>query len=311
MAVETKGKRDSEAPAAGEKPLMDFIKMHGAGNDFIIVDAGDTYRDWSRTARAACDRHYGIGGDGLLLLLPSDTADFRMRVFNADGSEADICGNGLRCLVRYYIDREELDFTIGEVTVETMVGLRKAVISGTEGKAVRIQTGMGRPAFPEEEIPVEIIRNRGNIIDINSMLCYPLVIESTALELNLVNMGNPHAVHFHRGSVAGFPLSRLGSQVERHEIFPRGVNFEVAQILDRGRIEARVWERGVGETLACGSGACAITVAARMGGYVDDKVEIILPGGALEVEWDGEGEVLLSGPAETVFTGQWPDENSG
>ena len=286
---------------------MKFTKMQGAGNDFILVETKDAQSDWSRVAVTICDRHYGIGADGLLLLLPSGVADFQMRVFNADGSEADACGNGLRCMIKHFIDSGPADSINKEISVETTVGIRKARLSKSKGKVTEIQTDMGEPRFGENDIPVVLGQGRGNVVDIKLMLTYSITLDGKELQLSLVSMGKPHAVYFCQEPVTDFPLSQLGPKVERLKIFPKGVNFEVARVLHRQQIEARVWERGVGETLACGSGACAITVASRLHGYIDNKVDIKLPGGILEVEWDGVGEVFLSGPAETVFSGEWPD----
>lgn len=290
-----------------DKSIMKFTKMHGAGNDFVLVETNDMKRAWSQVAVAMCDRHYGIGADGLLLLLPSGVADFRMRVFNADGSETDVCGNGLRCMIKYFLDGDPGSSIAKGISVETMAGIRKARLAKTKGKVTEIQTDMGGPRFGEKDIPVTVGQGRGGVVDIKSMVAYPVTVDGKELRLNLVSMGNPHAVYFYQRPVSDFPLSQLGPKVELHKIFSRGVNFEVARVLDRQQIEARVWERGVGETLACGSGACAITVAAQLHGYVDNKVDIKLPGGTLKVEWDGAGEVFLSGPAETVFTGEWPE----
>lgn len=287
---------------------MKFTKMQGAGNDFIVVETSDMQPDWSKVAVAMCDRHYGVGADGVLLLLPSDVADFQMRTFNADGSEAEACGNGLRCLVKYFVDRGLANSRAQEISVETMAGIRGARIYKAAGKVTKVQTGMGEPKFGEKDIPVAIEQGEGDIVDIKSMITCSLTIDGRELCLSLVSMGNPHAVYFCQEPVADFPLSQLGPKVEQHKIFPKGVNFEVARVVDRGQIETRVWERGVGETLACGSGACAITVAAQLHDYIDNKVDIKLPGGILEVEWEGAGEVFLSGPSETVFTGEWPDK---
>ena len=284
---------------------MKFTKMQGAGNDFVLVETGDNQHDWSPLAIAMCDRHYGIGADGLLLLLPSEVADFRMRLFNADGSESEACGNGLRCLVRYSTDSGLANSGAQEISVETMAGVRKASVQKMAGQATKVRTGMGAPKFGAKDIPATMELDEGNVVDITPMIGYTVTVDGRELRLHLVSMGNAHAVYFCPESVSDFPLSRLGPQVELHRIFPKGVNFEVAQVLDRELIEARVWERGVGETLACGSGACAITVAARVLGYVGDKAAVKLPGGILEVEWDGVGEVFLSGPAEMVFAGEW------
>jgi diaminopimelate epimerase len=255
-----------------------------------------------------CDRHFSVGADGLLLLLPSDVADFKMRVFDADGSEPEACGNGLRCLVRYVLHKGLIDSKTQEVSVETIVGVRKARLNREEGKVTAIQFSMGKPQFKAEDIPVALGQGR-SLVDITPIMDYPVTIDNQKLLLSFVSMGNPHAVCFQEQPVADFPLSQIGPKVENNRIFPNRVNFEVARVLDRKRIEARVWERGVGETLACGSGACAIAVLARLRDYIDSKIEVRLPGGTLGVEWNGAGEVFLSGPAEIVFSGEWPDEN--
>jgi len=310
---------------------MNFTKLQGTGNDFILVETSDIQRDWSRVAMVICDRHFGVGADGLLLVLPSAVADFQMRMFNPDGSEAEACGNGLRCLARYVIDRGLTNTSVQEISVETMSDIRKVKLhyegkfEGAKplrnlhlplsfkgegdkgGEVVRIQVGMGTPRFGAKEIPVAIKPGGGNTVDIKPILNYSVSIEGRELVLNFVSMGNPHAVYLWRHPVSEFPLSQLGPKVEHHELFPNRVNFEVARVISRQQIEARVWERGVGETLACGSGACAVAVVAQLHGYIDNKVDIKLPGGILEVEWDGVGEVSLSGPAETVFTGEWSD----
>ncbi|MDP2729000.1 MAG: diaminopimelate epimerase [Dehalococcoidales bacterium] len=288
---------------------MNFTKMHGTGNDFVVIESDDMACDWSQLALEMCDRHYGIGADGILLLLPSDVADFRMRIFNADGSESNICGNGLRCVVKYFVDRHLTDAAVKEISVETLAGVRTASVYQVDGKVSRVKIGMGKPGFEAKDIPVNLDSENGEIADVKSMIASSLTVDGYELQLGMVSMGNPHAVHFYREPVSGFPLAQLGPKIEYHKVFPNRTNFEVVRVLDRQQIEARVWERGVGETLACGSGACAITVAARQYGYIDDKVDIKLPGGILELEWDGVGEVFLSGLAEVVFEGQWPDES--
>jgi diaminopimelate epimerase len=287
---------------------MKFTKVQGSGNDFVLLEADEAQQDWSRLAIAMCDRHFGIGADGLLLVLPSSKADFKMRMFDPDGSEAEACGNGLRCLVKYVLEKGLVKSATRRMTVETMPGIRKVELEGTGGRVASIKVSMGKPKFAAGEIPV-VIEPGGELVDIKKMLGYPVTVENTKLLLNLVSMGNPHAVYFWQHPVYEFPLSKLGPKVENLPIFPKRVNFEVAQVVSRHKIEARVWERGVGETLACGSGACAIAVAARLNGYVDNKVDLILTGGMLGVEWDGVGEVYLSGPAEIVFIGEWPNEN--
>lgn len=279
--------------------------MQGTGNDFILVETADRQRDWAPLAIAMCDRHFGIGADGILVILPSATHDFEMRVFNSDGSDGGISGNGLRCAVKYFVDEGKAKPSKKEISVETTTGIKTATVTKKAGKVVKVKAGMGKPRFEAQEIPVVIGRNQ---IKIKSMITQMVTLDGKELKLNLVSMGNPHAIYFYRGDVDKFPLASLGPKVEHHRIFPERVNFEVARLLGDGRIEARTWERGVGETLACGSGACAITVAARLHGYIKDKATIKEHGGTLEVEWDGVGEVFLSGPAETVFTGEWPDK---
>jgi len=286
---------------------MRFTKLQGTGNDFILVETSDEGRDWSKLAVAMCDRHFGIGSDGLLLLLPSHSADFRMRMFDPDGSEAEACGNGIRCLARYAYDNGMIPASADRISVETIAGVRKLRLYQEDGKLISIQAGMGEPAFKAEEIPVKIEQGREKIVYIKNMISYPVNIAGIDLLLNLVSMGNPHAVYFQDDPVADFPLSQVGPKVEHLAIFPRRANFEVARVLNRREIEVRTWERGVGETLACGSGACAVAAAAQLRGYVDNKVNIKLLGGALQLEWDGAGEVLMTGPAATVFHGEWLD----
>jgi diaminopimelate epimerase len=209
-----------------------------------------------------------------------------MVMFNADGSEAQICGNGLRCLVKYAADRG-LVGNKEKVTIETIAGLRQAKVTRQKGIVSNIQVGMGKPEFEAAKIPV--------------------AVEGRELRLSFVGMGNPHAVYFQQQPPAEFPLANIGPIVEKHKLFPKRVNFEVARVISRKLIEMRVWERGVGETLACGSGACAVAVAAQLLGYADNPVSIKLPGGTLRTEWSRGGEVLLSSAAEIVFDGELPD----
>jgi diaminopimelate epimerase len=279
---------------------MKFTKLQGSGNDFVLLEADEAQRDWPQLAVAICNRHFGIGADGLLLVSPSKVANFKMRVFDPDGSEASACGNGLMCLVEYALKKGLIRAATPQISVETIAGIRKVELQGN------IKVDMGEPKFKAGDIPV--VEAGRDLVDIKSMLGYPVTVEGTELLLNLVSMGNPHAVYFWQRPVSDFPLSQLGPKVEHLPIFPDRVNFEVARVVDQKRIEARVWERGVGETLACGSGACAITVAAQLYGYIGNKVDIKLPGGTLVVEWDGTGAVFLSGPAEISFNGEWLDE---
>lgn len=285
---------------------MKFTKMQGAGNDFVLIEP-DFERYWAKLAVAMCDRHFGVGADGLLLVLPSKVADFRMRIFNADGSEAEACGNGLRCSAKYALSRGLAHTNKREILAETLCGTRKIKFRKAGGKITRIQIGMGKPAFGADEIPVVIETGGEKLVPGKPILNYLVEVDGEELPLSFVSMGNPHAVLFWQKPVSDFPLSQLGPLVEHHRIFTKRTNFEVVNIIDRRQVVARVWERGAGETLACGSGACAIAVAAQLSGYIDHKVDIKLPGGTLEVDWDGVGEVFLSGPAEEVFTGEWQE----
>jgi diaminopimelate epimerase len=290
---------------------MKFSKLQATGNDFILVDARTMEREWSKLAQAMCDRHFGVGADGLILAQNSTSADFKMRIFNSDGSEAEVSGNGLRCFAKYAIEKGMIGKMSSRarqgnrtLTIETLSGVRKVKAYMSGNKVNRVEVNMGLPQFQPEQIPVKVR------VDVTPILDYPLVIDGKKLTLSLLSMGNPHAVSFLSQPVADFPLAEIGPKVERHPMFPQRTNFEVARVLSRGKIEAKVWERGVGETLACGSGACAIAVAAQLLDYVDRQVDIILEGGTLTVSWDRVGEVLLTGPVEEVFTGEWLEERS-
>jgi len=285
---------------------MKFTKMQGAGNDFVLLEGGSDPQDWSKLALAMCDRHFGIGADGLLVLLPSNRADFRMRIFNADGSESKACGNGLRCMVKYFMDSHDGGTRPSEITAETASGTHIARIKQTNGNTAEIQVDMGKPGIGPGGKPVQLVLGESVSPDIISLMSHSIVVIGRELNLSLVSMGNPHAVQIVEEPVASFPLSEIGPLVENHPDFRNKTNFEVINIKSRSLIKARVWERGVGETLACGSGACAIGVAAQLLGYADRRIDVKLPGGVLNVEWDGTGEVFLSGPAETVFKGEWP-----
>jgi diaminopimelate epimerase len=290
---------------------MKFSKLQATGNDFILVDARTMEAEWPKLARAVCDRHFGVGADGLILVQNSTSADLKMRLFNSDGSEAEVSGNGLRCFAKYAIEEgltgkmpSRVEQKNRSLSIETLSGVRKVKADMSGNKINRAEVNMGVPRFQPEQIPVKVK------VDIIPILNYPLVIDGKELTLALLSIGNPHAVSFLSQPVADFPLSEIGAKVEKHPIFPQRTNFEVARVLSRGRIEARVWERGVGETLACGSGASALAVAARLLDYVDRQVDIILAGGTLTVSWDMVGEVLLSGRVEEVFTGEWPGERN-
>lgn len=277
---------------------MQFRKMQGAGNDFVMIDARSFEADWEALARAMCDRHFGVGSDGIILALPSDKADLRMRMFNPDGSEAEMCGNGIRCLAKFAAEHGIAQPTDGALTIDTLVGVLRAELFERDGVIDRVRVSMGAPILTPAEIPV-LAESSGPVLDL------PVRVEGGDFHATCVSMGNPHAVVFTEQPVGEIDLEHIGPHVEHHSAFPRRVNFEVANVLDREHIRARVWERGAGITLACGTGACATMVAARLNGLVGDSAEVELPGGVLRIEWDGAGEVYLTGPATDVFEGRW------
>lgn len=278
---------------------MNFVKLQGTGNDFILIDARSLERDWAAVARDMCHRHFGVGADGLLLVLPSETADLHLRMFNPDGSEAEACGNGLRCFAKYAVESGLVGSA--EFMVETLAGTRSVRTQAEKG----VQVAMGIPTFDPTAIPVVVERRDKQ--DPTPVLDYPITIGDSELRISCVSMGNPHAVCFLNEPITDFPLAEVGPRVEHHHMFPNRVNFAVANVISQNEIRARVWERGAGETLSCGSGACAIAVTAQSKGLIDNRVDIGLPGGTLTVDWNGVGEVLLSGPAEVVFYGVWKD----
>ncbi len=282
---------------------MQFVKMHGAGNDFVLLDllrpdiTQPLPADWRALAVAMCDRHFGIGSDGLLLVLPpsekgNGQADVRMRMFNPDGSESASCGNGIRCLGRYVHDRYALGK--GELRVETGAGV-SAIVVNADGT---VTVDMGAPILAPEEIPTTL---RGeNALDV------ALEVDGERLDLSCVSMGNPHAITFvEAGALERYPLETVGPKVERHPLFPERTNFEVCEVLAPDHMRIRVWERGAGITLACGTGACASTVAAVLGGRLRAPARIDLPGGTLRIDWVSGGTVKMTGPAEYVFTGAY------
>ena len=285
---------------------IDFTKLQATGNDFVLIDARKLRLDWNKLAQDICDRHFGVGADGLILLANSDRADFDMRILNSDGSEAQVCGNGLRCFAKYVIDRRLCSGN--ELTISTLAGIKRITVSLSDDKVDRARVNMGRPIFKAAEIPVSVARMENQEITAGEkpVLDYPLHLNGCDLSLSFVSMGNPHAVTFLNSPVAEFPLTEVGPEVEHSSLFPERTNFEITQVIDRNYIEVRVWERGAGETLACGSGACATAVIARLKGYIDNTVDIMLPGGKLTISWDGVGDVYLEGPVAEVFIGQWP-----
>jgi diaminopimelate epimerase len=282
---------------------MKFTKYHGAGNDFVVVDARASELDWGLLAPKLCDRHFGVGADGAILVTPTTGSVPKMRMFNPDGSEAEACGNGLRCFVKFVLDHGLVSADVFDI--ETLAGARHATAFRDEhGNVNAAEVSMGVPRFEPTEIPAQLPGQKGPVLGL------AISAGGHSVSVNLLSMGNPHAVAFLTEDVADYPLSTVGPAMERHDLFPARINFEIARVLGRRDIKARVWERGAGETLACGSGACAVAVAARLLGYCDREVNVHLPGGVLTVTLpEGDEEVLLRGPVEQVFAGDWPDRH--
>ncbi len=275
---------------------MKFTKMQGAGNDYVYLDCTRERvpGDMSALARKISDRHFGVGSDGLILICPSETADFRMEMYNADGSQGRMCGNGVRCVGKYVFDRGLTDKT--KFTVETLAGIRHLEVFPKDGKAEKIRVDMGIPEFAPEKIPARFEGER--------VLEVPLNLGELELKLSCVSMGNPHAVTF-VADADNYPVETVGRLVENSNVFPEGVNTEFVQILSRDRMKMRVWERGSGETLACGTGACASLVAAALSGRCDRAATVELLGGELFIEWDENGTVWMTGEAAFIFDGEY------
>jgi len=276
---------------------MRFTKMHGLGNDYVYVDLfHDQLRgEPAQIARQVSDRHFGIGSDGLILIGPSEKADAQMRMFNADGSESEMCGNGVRCVAKYVHDHGIA--AKPRVTIETGRGVLTLDLEISGGKAERVRVDMGAPILISREIPTTLSGNPP--IDV------PLTVEGREYRVTCASMGNPHVVVY-VDDAAMFPLETLGPKFENHAAFPRRVNLHVVQVLGPNEAIMRTWERGSGITQACGTGACSVCVAGVLTGRTGAKLLAHLPGGDLELEWGGAGKsVFMTGPATEVFSGEW------
>ena len=276
---------------------MKFTKMHGAGNDYVYVNGFEYDLDWKHISQTVSDRHKGIGADGLIVACPSsNNSDLKMRMFNADGSEGEMCGNGIRCLVGFARDESLINSDLQVITVETMAGNLEVFPILENSRMIGAKVSMGSPILVPKNVPVQIGSDEPT-------LDYLLDVDTHELSLGFVSMGNPHAIAFIEEDVDNFPLELIGPKIENHDIFPNKVNFEIVNALSPSELKVRVWERGSGITMACGTGACAVAVAARLKGITSDDVNLKLPGGDLKVRWDGVGEVELEGPIETVYKG--------
>lgn len=274
---------------------MKFTKMHGLGNDYVYVNCmEETVDNPAEVSIQVSDRHFGIGSDGLILIKPSDVADFRMDMYNADGSQAEMCGNGIRCVAKYVYDYGLTDKT--SISIETLAGIKYLDLHIKNGKAETITVNMGSPILQPDMIPV--------VSDKDQVVNEPIIVQGKEYKMTCVSMGNPHCIVF-VDDTEHFPLDKIGPDFECHEAFPKRVNTEFIQVLDRKTVNMRVWERGSGETLACGTGACASTVACILNGLTEDEITLHLLGGDLLVRWDKEENlVYMTGPATVVYDGE-------
>ena len=279
---------------------MDFVKMHGLGNDFVFIeDKTGQDKDYTALARAMCNRHTGIGADGLIVIVDSRVADVRMRIINSDGSEAEMCGNGIRCFAKYVYDSGIIEKK--RFTVETPAGIMEPEITvGADNKAKLITINMGRPSFNRSEIPMEGAEGRV----LNEDLC----VNGANWKITSLLMGVPHTVTY-VDDVDTVDIEKIGPLFEKHEAFPKHTNINFAQQMDDRTVKVRTWERGAGATLACGTGSCSVAVASFLNGHTGREVDIQLPLGTLHIEYREEDDnVYMTGPAAVSFTGTWPDE---
>ncbi len=274
---------------------MKFTKMQGLGNDYVYVNCfKETIENPPEMAKKVSNRNFGIGSDGLIMINPSDVADFEMEMYNADGSRSEMCGNGIRCVGKYVYD---YGLTEKEhISVETLAGIKYLDLTVEDGKVKLVKVDMGSPELVPANIP--IVADGDRVID------EPINVNGTEYRMTGVSMGNPHAVVYVE-DVKGLDIETIGPAFENHERFPNRVNTEFVKVLDRNTVEMRVWERGSGETMACGTGACAVAVACILNGFTEDKVTVKLLGGDLQIEWDKEADkIYMTGPAEVSFDGE-------
>ena len=277
---------------------MKFTKMHGCGNDYIYINGASEKMEQDRKpdfVRRVSDRHFGIGGDGVIFINPSTEADFEMEMYNADGSRAEMCGNGIRCVAKYVYDKGLTDKT--EISIVSCGKVKYLQLFLKDGKVESVRVNMGAPILQAGEVPV--ISDKEHVID------EPILVQGKEYKMTCVSMGNPHAVIFTE-DVTNLAIESIGPYFENHDRFPKRTNTEFVKVLDRKNVQMRVWERGTGETLACGTGCCATVVACVLNGLTDSTVTVKLLGGEIEVFWDQENNlVYMTGPAETVFEGEF------
>lgn len=278
---------------------MKFTKMHGCGNDYIYVDGFKEHISQEKKpeiVKELSDRHFGIGGDGVIFINPSEDADFEMEMYNMDGSRAEMCGNGIRCVAKFVYDKGLTDKT--SISVISCGGVKYLDLTIEEGKVSTVKVNMGSPILKAEEIPV-ITENEKEAV-----ISQDIEVDGKSYKMTCVSMGNPHAVVF-MDDVAGLAIEKIGPLFEKHTRFPKRINTEFVKVIDKDTIEMRVWERGTGETLACGTGACACTVACILNGLTNEEITVKLLGGVLQIQWDREADIVyMTGPATTVFEGE-------
>jgi len=275
---------------------MKFTKMHGIGNDYVYINCfEEKVEKPGELVKFISDRHFGIGSDGLVLILPSSKADFRMRMFNPDGSEAQMCGNAIRCVGKYVYDNNMTDKK--SVSIETLAGIKYLeLITDKKDKVAMVKVDMGEPILKARDIPVDS--------DLELFANQPLQVFGGEYRVTCVSMGNPHAVIYVK-DVSGFPVEKIGPEIEKHPLFPEKINVEFVEVINSKMLKMRVWERGTGETMACGTGACAVLVASSLNGVSERKATVELLGGNLDIEWnESNNRVYMTGPAAFVFTGE-------
>ena len=282
---------------------VEFAKLHGAGNDYIAIDGRGVDRDWGALSKEMSLLAFGVGSDGIVLVQDSEVAQIRMRVYNPDGSEAEMSGNGIRLFSKFVIDRKIALPSEDGMTVETGGGVRTVWPTMEGDKMIAAKVAMGVPTFVPSEIPVDTTQTG----DLDIIKKFPIQAGDRELEVTCLAVGNPHAVVVMEESVEDFPLVEVGPHVESHKLFPNRINFEIVNVISRSKIRARIFERGAGETMSSGTGSTASAAAARSHGLVDDTVDVVVDGGMLRISWDEKGEAFLEGPAVEVFTGVWPD----
>ena len=282
--------------------MLNFTKMTGLGNDYIYIDCtnGTKIKNITEVARRLSDRHFGVGSDGVVLINKpeNENSDFKMRIFNSDGSEAEMCGNGIRCVAKFIHDNNLSQKD--KLTIDTLAGIKKVkVIEDNKGNCNEVIVDMGEPIFQDNNIPYDVYEPYTKDLDLD--------VKGEKMRFTALSMGNPHAVTFVE-NVDDFNVKDIGPIIERNPKFPNRTNVEFVEILDKNNIKVRVWERGVGETLACGTGACAAVVASGLNGYTDENVTVRLPGGILKIEWGKDNHIYMQGPATSVFEGKIVDE---